>query len=825
MLSCFFWPKILSMFRFLSLFLLFFMVLFVGFLEAQAAPDILANQQKTAENKGVEELVHLPSSLEDMYAGRITESIVQFGYDIFTDTSDARDFSLTDGSRAPMGAVQDDFVLGSGDELLVRFTGQRSEQSTYLVDSRGQIVIKDFPPLPASGRSISQLRNSLNAQLEGVPNTQIYVSLSKVRQVSVLVVGHVKHPGRKSLSAFHSVLDALNDAGGVTKDGSLREIKLVRSGRSMIIDLYALLLYGAPHIDMDLRDGDRLIVPPVGPSVAIAGGVKRPGIYEIKRVLHGLNSSGKLNSEYLSLNEMLDLSGGLLLPGGKNRFIRLSPEIGGHEDVREIDDSVTPLFSDGAILNVMSGKAKRKGTIELIGQTRKPGLYDLSHNKTLAALLDNPDILGDDIYPLLGIIERWDTEQFLTRYLSFPLRSVLKGGFDLSLADNDVIRLLSNKDVATVFKTYAFDTEESVKIEEGSGFLDDDLENDKALKIYLKEHSVHMRGAVRRPGNYPVAQGITLKNVLAVAGGMTLDANSDSIEMISANFGRGGQKEGRSGTQRITISLNDASPENYIISAGDSVRVNQKYSKLDEKSVLITGEVLHSGEYDLLPGDTVSSLLARAGGLSEQSYPAGAIFSRESERRAEELRFRKSAHDMERSLASAIERDENRPNATQIEMTRALAAELKDIEAVGRITVEADPAVLSVKPELDMLLEKGDRLFIPKRPLSVRVNGEVLSPSALQFVSDKDPLDYIHEAGGFTFHADKDRTFVLYPDGSAQPLLVNVWNHRPLFIPPGSTIIVPRDPKPFDFIQGAKEVGQILSNLAVTAVFIDDIRD
>lgn len=124
-----------------------------------------------------------------------------------------------------------------------------------------------------------------------------------------------------------------------------------------------------------------------------------------------------------------------------------------------------------------------------------------------------------------------------------------------------------------------------------------------------------------------------------------------------------------------------------------------------------------------------------------------------------------------------------------------------------------------------MLLEHGDRLFIPKRPLSVRVSGEVLSPSALQFIEEKNPRDYIDEAGGFTFHADKNRTFVLYPNGSAQPLQVNTWNHKPIFIPPGSTIVVPRDPKPFDFIEGAKEVGQILSNLAVTAVFIDDIRD
>ena len=164
-------------------------------------------------------------------------------------------------------------------------------------------------------------------------------------------------------------------------------------------------------------------------------------------------------------------------------------------------------------------------------------------------------------------------------------------------------------------------------------------------------------------------------------------------------------------------------------------------------------------------------------------------------------------------------------NAGKIAEARALAGELEQARGIGRITVEADPAVLSVKPELDLLLQTGDRIYIPKRDLTVRVHGEVLSAASLQFREGKAPLDYINEAGGFTFHADKDRTFVLYPDGSAQPLQVSAWNYKPILIPPGSTIVVPRDPKPFDFIQSAKDISQILSNLAVTAIFINDVVD
>lgn len=349
------------------------------------------------------------SALEEVYDKRIDQAPRQFGYDLFTDTTSLK------ASLAPMGAVQDNFVLGTGDELLITFTGQRTDQTLYTVDPRGNIIIKDLPPLPAAGKTLAQLRGALNAQLAGMHNTQSYVSLSAIRQIGVLVVGHVKKPGRKTLSAFHSVLDALTYAGGVRKDGSMRQIKLVRGGHSTAIDLYALLLYGAPDTDMTLKDGDRLIVPPIGPSVAISGAVKRSGIFEIKQTLPQLNRNHTASSESLTLNEMLDLAGGVISPE-QNRFIHHALGKGRQDNIREIMDFTDPTFKDGSILSVMSGLAKRKGTIELAGETRSSGLYDLSRNKKLSDLFSTSNILGDDIYPLLGIIERWDAEQLSTRF-------------------------------------------------------------------------------------------------------------------------------------------------------------------------------------------------------------------------------------------------------------------------------------------------------------------------------------------------------------------------------------------------------------------------
>jgi protein involved in polysaccharide export with SLBB domain len=760
-----------------------------------------------------------PSPIEAMYANRIAQPLEQFGYDLFGVPSEETRASLDELSlrTTPSAAVQDSFILNTGDELEIIFTGQRNDRGRYKIDNTGRLLIPDLPPIPATGRTIGQVRISINAAARNLHNTESHVSLSSVRQIDTLVIGHVKRPGRKTLTVFHTVLDALMESGGIDKAGSLRQIKLIRDGRSTYIDLYALLMYGQSAVDLRLRDGDRIIVPAIGPTIAIGGEVKRPGIFEILPRRSGVYSHTSHNSEKLTLNEMLDLGGGYMTPG-KNRTIKLGLTKDGEEKVEDITDPNKPVFDDGSILMVSKGSAKRAGQVELIGHTRRPGLYGLSDHKTLTTLLASDKMLGEDIYPLIGVIERYDDEHLTNTLLDFPLNKVIKGKFDRTLKDGDVIHLFSRNQIRNLEKEPS--NKELQNIELGSTDMPDkDIIDDQTLAAFLSERATFIRGAVREPGAYPVSEGISLDSVLAVAGGLSLEANTSNIEVTASSFTRG------TGKSRETIDLTETSARDVIIDAGASVRINQKFDKISDTSVLIMGEIENPGRYDLMSGDRISDLITRAGGLNRDAYPYGAIFSRQSERRAEESRYRAQARTIKQAVAAALEKDNDKVNAGKIAEARALAGELEQARGIGRITVEADPAVLSVKPELDLLLQTGDRIYIPKRDLTVRVHGEVLSAASLQFREGKAPLDYINEAGGFTFHADKDRTFVLYPDGSAQPLQVSAWNYKPIFIPPGSTIVVPRDPKPFDFIQSAKDISQILSNLAVTAIFIDDVVD
>lgn len=778
-----------------------------------------AHTQKIMQQLATQERARHASLLEQAYSARIIDQLSQFGYELFESDDNEQGTLLkllekpTAREGLPGGAAQDDFVLSSGDRLMVTVRGQQNTQKNYTVDNQGFLIIDDITPIPAAGLSLGQVREILEAEANLRHNTEIFVSLDAVRQIDILVVGHVSKPGRQTLSVFDTVLDALIAAGGVEKTGSLRQIKLVRNGRSTYVDLYGLLVPASANMDMQLRDGDRLIVPPIGPTMAVTGGVKRPGIYELLPDTRSTRAKGA-RSPKLSIEEALNLAGGYLSPG-QNRLIKLELLHDGQEKTQAVGkNSDTPLFGDGSILMVSSGQQARTGTVEMLGETRQPGLHGLDENKTLSALIPSEKALGKNIYPLIGVIERQNPETMSVQLIDFSPLLVAQGAFDRELKDGDAVHLFSRQEIRDLQSGKAANP----IIEVGSGTQEKEPMTE-AMRSFLEERAVFVRGAVRNPGSWPVSEGASLETVISTAGGTTLEASPDDIEVSSTH-----QDDRHEGRKRFAVNTQNTDPATVSIGPGDTVRVNQKFNRVSDNSILLIGEVKNPGRYDLAPGDTMADLLQRAGGLTEEAYPEGAIFSRESERKAEESRFRAAARDLERSLAASMNKKDP-PDTTQIAMARDLASELKAVEAVGRITVEADPGILSVEPELNILLERGDRIFIPKRPLTVRVNGEVLSPASLQFRKDKEPRDYIMEAGGFTYNADDDRAFVLYPDGSAQPLQVSSWNHSAAQIPPGSTIVVPRDPKPFDFIQSAKDISQILSNLAVTGIFLDDIKD
>lgn len=739
--------------------------------------------------------------IETMYSDRAEQSLALFGYDLFN-------AGEKPSARIPAGRVQDNYVLGNGDKIEITIRGQENERKIYEINSQGELVTDNLSTVTVSGKTLGQVRKTLEEEAARLHNIEINVSLSAPRQIDILVIGDVEKPGRKTLTAFHTILDALQESAGVRKTGSLRQIKLVRGGKSTPVDLYAVLMQGGAGADMPLRDGDRIIVPPIGSTVAVSGAVKRPGIYEIRK------------GESLSTLEMLGMAGGVLAPGN-NRFIRLSLNNDGRETVEDVSEPMKKLFGDGGLLTVSQAREKRTDNIELSGHTREPGEHDFKKAKTLSELIKNEQVFGDSLYPLIGVIERHDKKSLTKTLIEFSPRGVLQKNSDLPLNEGDVVHLFSMQQIRNLgqnvakeplLKNVAYNNkndQESSEIKDG------------AIASFLEERAAFVRGAVRQPGAYPVSRDTTLDALISVAGGVTIEANTDNVE-VTSRLVPVDEDDDSIAPNRRSASLSEA---NIGISPGDTVRVNQKFNRVEEQSVTLLGEVRNPGKYDLMPGDTMLSLLERAGGVTDIAYPDGVIFSRASERKQEESRYQAQARDLEVKLAEMMrsEDKDKKPDAAQISAAQSLIAQLKEAKAVGRITVEADPSILTADKEQDILLEGGDKIYIPRRPLTVRVGGEVLSPAALQFRKGKGAEDYIDEAGGTTYFADKDRAFVVYPDGSAKPLSVSAWKQSINMIPPGSTIIVPRDPKPFDFLESAETITTVLANIALTGFYLDDL--
>ena len=314
------------------------------------------------------------SKIEQLYSKRANTKLKQFGYELFGVPNDnlrsVLEIAGKKSSSLTPGLDEDHFVLSSGDTLAVLFTEKHSNRSKYEINAQGLLIIPGLPPIPASGRTLGQVRISIEAAAKNLQNAKPDVSLAHVRQIGVLVLGHTQKPGRHTLTVFHTVLDALMQAGGIKKTGSLRQIKLVRGGRSIPIDLYALLLNGSNNIDMQLRDGDRIIVPSIGPTVAIAGEVKRPGIYEtLPQKPEFQNQTEKL-SEKLTLKEMLSLAGGANSKD-KYRFIKLKAPAASQEIAKDLSSSLNPNFEKESILIVAKDRDKRARSNRLVFSSQR----------------------------------------------------------------------------------------------------------------------------------------------------------------------------------------------------------------------------------------------------------------------------------------------------------------------------------------------------------------------------------------------------------------------------------------------------------------------
>ena len=238
-------------------------------------------------------------------------------------------------------------------------------------------------------------------------------------------------------------------------------------------------------------------------------------------------------------------------------------------------------------------------------------------------------------------------------------------------------------------------------------------------------------------------------------------------------------------------------------------------------SVSLEGAFVSPGIYGVQQGERLSDVIKRAGGYKDNAYTYGGILARKSVAEKEKLAFMRSADQLEQSIATAI--SSGRISSVGGDPTLALTSisnlisNLQDIEPVGRVVTEFDFDLLERSPEKDLLLEPGDRIFIPERSSTITVSGQVLSPTSFSFDPTYKVKNYIDLAGGYSEEADRNRTLVIYPNGMASR--VRTWPNSP-DLAPGTTLVVPRDPNPFDWLVFSQVLFPIISNFATSAAAI-----
>lgn len=349
---------------------------------------------------------------------------------------------------------------------------------------------------------------------------------------------------------------------------------------------------------------------------------------------------------------------------------------------------------------------------------------------------------------------------------------------------------------------------------------------EQAVVRVASEHIVWVLDQVRDPGPYLAGEGTSLRSIVQAAGGALRTADLTWVEVTTTQFDT---LQGSSKTSRTAYKGRESDFAKVLVHPLDTVRFRRVFADNEGARVAVTGEVLYPGVFDVTRGERLSAVLERAGGLTDQAYPFGAIFTRRRAAQAEKEGNDRSARSLESAIAALATTpgNDNQDQRTgKITYLSSLVQQVRLAPVVGRITTVVDPSVLHAKPELDIILEPGDTIYIPKRPMTVTVSGEVLNAGSFQYRPELSVSDYIKLAGGEAQDSDDGRTFVVYADGSARPASSS-WVSFGFgdSVPPGSTIVVPRDLRPFDTMQFVKDMASIISSLAVAAASLNAIRN
>ncbi|MBM3337005.1 MAG: hypothetical protein FJY60_04875, partial [Betaproteobacteria bacterium] len=715
-------------------------------------------------------------------------------------------FSRLPSSFAPIDGVPvtSDYVLGPGDEVVIRAWGQIDVDYRVEIDRNGEIYVPKVGNINLAGLPFSKLNDHLKTSVGRVfQNFQITSSLGKLRSITVYVVGQARRPGSYTLNSMSTLVNALFAAGGPSASGSMRSIQLKRNGKVVTdIDLYNLLTRGDMTGDARLLPGDVIYIPPVGPQVALSGSVISAAIYELK----GSTSLAKL----------MELSGGInpVANGDRVTVERIIERR--RRTVEEFtlnDAGLSMPLTNGDIITVWPISPRFESTVTLRGNVKQTARRPWRQGMKLSDLIPNKDVLISPDYwekvnalTIKQKVERDEMSKAMPGMRNDPLARATKEQGENLLLQSDLAssgKLLSNQQQMPQSQS-----NQSVQQPGKLAQSPDRQKQDGEPSPIAKNEVNRMLEEIN--WDYAVIE--------------RLEADTLSPKLIPFNLGK------------LVLELDPAS--DVPLEPGDSVVI---FNKLDvtvpisrqTRYVVLAGEFKQAGVHQAKAGETLRQLVKRIGGLTTEAYPYGAEFTRKSARvdqqRKLDAMLDQMERDLERSASTRLQSaaDSNAVVAQEadIRAARARIEKLRQLKASGRIPLELRPDTTSDQLP-DLLLEDGDKLIIPSKPTVLSVFGSVYNENSFLYKPNKSLADYLAQAGGSTRDADEGRTYVLRADGT---IAINTTSWFGLGssykLLPGDSIVVPERLNKTTWVKDLRDWTQIMYQFGIGVAALRTLRN
>ena len=659
-----------------------------------------------------------------------TFSTFVFGGDLFNNDN----ITFEPNLRIP---TPKNYTIGADDEVVVDVFGYQEINQKLTVSPEGNISIPNVGLINVNGLSVENATRRIREKMIrsgyasiGSGQSQIQVSIGKIRSIKVTVIGDARKVGTFTLSSLATLFNALYACGGPNETGSLRNIELVRNNKVVTkFDAYKFLLSADQTSDVRLNDRDVIRIPSAKNLITLTGEINKPAVFEA------------IEGEPIS--KIFEYAGGFA-PSAYSASIHIIQTTDKEKKIKDVvkEDYKNYQPQNGDIIEIGKVLNRFANRVNIKGAVYRTGQYELSNGLTLSKLIANADGLTPEAFVQRGVVMRTN-DDYSKEMLSFnPLEIINGKQKDIELKKNDEVIIGESKD-------------------------------------YKEEYFVTIQGEVRKPEKYPYFENQSLKDLIFAAGGFTDGSSVEKIEIASRLDLNKYDAKSNEIAQVININSEkelDLKGKEIKLKPWDIVNVRTKPGYKSQIRVRIEGEVLYPGYYVLASKDEkVNSLLTRSGGLTHLAFLKGVSITRINKtnilKDTTDIYFKKIKQQIKDTSSSA--------NSDYINPTVKIGLDVEKLLA--------DSNSLE-----NIYLQEDDVINVPKQKREIKVSGEVLFPTEVVYVAGQDLSYYVDRAGGFTDDAQKSKVYVLKANGVAAKTKHFLFFRTYPKVEEGSEILVPK---------------------------------